>query len=74
MYVLGALVGGFGLLVVAALVWTSPARILTFVPAVGALAMFAVTTGGGMLALVAWGGFAVLLVRERLRRVPAATT
>ena len=40
------------------MLWPSPARHLTFVPAVGALAMMAVTTGGGVLALVAWGGFA----------------
>ena len=39
LYVLGATVGGFGLLVVAAMFWPSPPRDLTFVPAVGALAM-----------------------------------
>ena len=73
-YVLGAVVGGFGLLFVAAMLWPSPARSLTFVPAVGALAMMAVTTGGGILALVAWGGFAVILVRERLRSATTSTT
>ncbi len=71
LYVLGAIVGGFGLLFVAAMFWPTPARRLTFVPAIGALAMFAVTTGGGVLALAAWGGFAVVVVRERVR---SATT
>ena len=65
LYVLGAIVGGFGLLVVAAMLWPSPARHLTFVPAVGALAMMAVTTGGGVLALVALG---------RVRRDPDPRT
>jgi hypothetical protein len=74
LYVLGAVVGGFGLLFVAAMLWPSPARNLTFVPAVGALAMFLVTTGGGVLAVIAWGGFAVLLLRERLRPVTTSTT
>ena len=36
--------------------------------------MMAVTTGGGVLALVAWGGFAVILVRERLRPATTPTT
>lgn len=72
LYIIGAIVGGFGLFVVAAMLWPSPARSLTFIPAVGALAMMAVTTGGGVLALVAWGGFALILVRERLR--PARTS
>jgi hypothetical protein len=74
LYVLGAVVGGFGLLFVAAMLWPSSARNLTFVPAVGALAMFLVTTGGGVLAVIAWGGFAVLLLRERLRPVTTSTT
>ena len=57
---------------VAAMLWRSSARNLTFVPAVGFLSMLLVTTGGGVLALVAWGGFAVILVRERMR--PATPT
>jgi hypothetical protein len=74
LYVIGAMVGGFGLFVVAALLWPTPARNLAFVPAVGGLAMVAVTTGGGAIALVAWGGFAAILIRERLRPATIAST
>ena len=47
--------------------WVSPVRRLTFVPATGGLAMMAVNVGGGVLGLVAWIGFGLILLRERLR-------
>lgn len=71
-YVTGAIIGGFGLLAIAAMLFTSLVRILTFVPAFGALAMMAVMVGGGVLALVAWLGFAAVLIRERLREAPVS--
>ena len=47
--------------------WVSPVRRLTFVPATGRLAMMAVNVEGGILGLVAWIGFGLILLRERLR-------
>jgi hypothetical protein len=65
-YVIGVMVGAGGMIVLAVKFWASPARRLTFVPAVGGLAIMAVDIGGGVLGLVAWLGFGVILVRERL--------
>jgi hypothetical protein len=65
LYVIGALVSGFGMFVIAAMFWPSPGRRLTFVPAVGGVAMVTVVIGGGVLGLVAWLGFGVILIRER---------
>lgn len=50
---------------IAAMFWASPAHWLTFVPAVGSLAMVLVTLGGGVLGLLAWLGLGVILIRER---------
>ncbi len=66
LYVIGVLVGGFGMFVIAAMFWPSPARRLTFVPAVGGIAMAAAVIGGGVLGLVAWLGFGAFLTRVRL--------
>lgn len=66
-YVIGVVVGAGGMIVIAVMFWASPARGLTFVPASGGLAMMAVNIGGGVLGLVAWLGFGVILIRERLR-------
>jgi len=66
-YVIGVVVGAGGMIVIAFQFWASPARRLTFVPAVGGLAFMAVNVGGGVLGLVAWLGFGMILVRERLR-------
>ena len=65
LYVIGAIVGGFGLFAVAAMLWASPARDLAFVPGIGGITMVLVTTGGGVLALAGWLGFGVILIRER---------
>jgi len=51
---------------IAAVFRADPARRLTFVPAVGGLAMVLVTLGGGVLGLVAWLGLGVILIGERL--------
>lgn len=74
LYVIGVLVGGLGMFVIAAMFWRSPARPLTFVPAIGAIAMVTTVLGGGVLGLLAWLGFGVLLTRARLRprREPSA--
>jgi len=66
-YVTGVMVGAGGMLVAAVAVWASPARPLTFVPAVGGLAIATVSLGGGVLGLVAWLGLGAILVRERMR-------
>lgn len=66
-YVIGVMVGAGGMLVTALAFWASPARPLTFVPAVGGLAMTTVSLGGGVLGLVAWLGFGANLIRERSR-------
>jgi hypothetical protein len=65
-YVIGVVVGAGGMIVIAVKFWASPAWRLTFVPAVGGLAMMTVNLGGGVLGLVAWLGFGVFLTRERL--------
>jgi hypothetical protein len=65
LYVIGILVSGFGMFVIAAMFRTTPARGLTFVPALGGLAMVLTTIGGGVLGLPAWLGFGAILVRER---------
>ena len=65
LYVIGVLVSGFGMFVIAAMLWPSPVRRLTFVPAVGGIAMAGAVIGGGVLGLVAWLGFGVILIRER---------
>ena len=64
-YVIGALVGGFGMFGLAALLWQGSARRLALVPAIGGIAMVTITIGGGVLGLVAWPGFAAFLARER---------
>ena len=46
LYVIGVLVSGFGMFVIAALFWPSPVRRLTFVPAVGGIAMAAAVNRG----------------------------
>ncbi len=75
LYVVGVLVAGLGMFAIAAMFRASAARRLTFVPAVGGVAMVLVTIGGGVLGLVAWLGFGVILSRERLsaRAAPFAT-
>jgi hypothetical protein len=65
LYVIGILVSGLGMFVIAAMFRTAPARELTFVPALGGLAMVLMTIGGGLLGLPAWLGFGAILVRER---------
>jgi hypothetical protein len=65
-YVIGVMVGALGMIVIAVRFWTSPARRLTFVPALAGLAMMTVNIGGGALGLMAWLGFGVILIRERL--------
>ncbi len=64
-YVIGSLGGLIGMPVIAAMFWTSPARNLAFVPAIGGIAMITVTIGGGVLGIPAWLGFAAILIRER---------
>lgn len=73
LYVIGILVGGLGMFVIAAMFRTTPARGLTFVPALGGLAMVLMTIGGGVFGLPAWLGFGAILVRERrrLKAVPS---
>jgi hypothetical protein len=66
-YVFGVLVGAGGMVVIAAQLWASPVRRLTFVPALAGLALMAVNIGGGVLGLAAWLGLGVILVRERSR-------
>jgi hypothetical protein len=66
LYVIGVMVGAGGMLVTSSMFWASPARRLAFVPAVAGIAMMAVNIGGGVLGLVAWLGFGVILTRERL--------
>lgn len=66
-YVIGVMVGAGGMFVTAVAFWKSPARPLMFVPGVGGLAMSTVNLGGGVLGLVAWLGFGVVLARERSR-------
>jgi hypothetical protein len=63
-YVAGALVGGFGMVLTAVMLLASPARKLAFVPALGAIAMFTFSVGGGVIAIPAWLGLAALLLRE----------
>jgi hypothetical protein len=65
LYVIGILTSVLGMVAIAAMLRGTPAGRLAFVPAVGGLAMFLMVLGGGVLGLVAWGGFAVILVRER---------
>ena len=67
-YVAGALLGGFGMVVTAVMLFAGPARRLAFVPALGAVAMFTFSGGGGLIAIPAWLGFAAFLVRERQGR------
>ncbi len=74
LYVIGVLVSGFGMFVIAAMFWPSPARRLTFVPAVGGVAMVTAVIGGGVLGLVAWLGFGAVLVRQRLSPKVAQST
>lgn len=66
LYVIGVVISGFGMFVIAAMFWPSPARRLTFVPAVGGIAMATAVLGGGVLGLVAWLGFGAILIRDRL--------
>lgn len=66
-YIIGVMVAALGMIVIAAKFWASPVRRLTFVPAVGSIALMTVNIGGGILGLVAWLGFGVILIRERLR-------
>lgn len=66
LYVIAFLVSGLGMFAIAVMFRASPARRLMFVPAVGGLAMVLITLGGGVLGLVAWLGFGVILIRERL--------
>jgi hypothetical protein len=66
LYVIGVLVAVLGMLVITSMFWASPARRLAFVPGLGAIGMMAVNIGGGVLGLVAWLGFGVILTRERL--------
>ena len=65
LYVIGVIVGAGGMIVIAVKFWASPARRLSFVPALGGLAMMTVNLGGGVFGLVAWLGFAAILIRER---------
>jgi len=65
-YVVGAIVGGFGMFALALMLVSGTARRLAFVPGLGGLAMVAIMAGGGVLAIAAWGGFALLLIRERV--------
>ena len=74
MYVTGVLVGGLGLFFVAARVWVSPVRSLTFVAGIGGIAVALVTVGGGVLGLVAWLGLGAILTRERVRPTAAPST
>lgn len=67
-YVAGALVGGVGMVLTALMLLASPARKLAFVPALGAIAMFTFSAGGGVIAVPAWLGLAALLIRDRQAR------
>jgi hypothetical protein len=73
LYVIGILVAGLGTFVIAAMLRATPARALTFVPALGGLAMVLMTVGGGVLGLPAWLGFGTILVRERRSPVTATS-
>jgi hypothetical protein len=64
-YVIGILTSVIGMIAIAAMLRGTPAGRLAFVPAIGALTMFLMVLGGGILGLAAWGGFAAVLARER---------
>ena len=64
-YLIGVIVGAGGMIVIAVKFWASPARRLSFVPALGGLAIMTVNLGGGVFGLLAWLGFAAILIRER---------
>ena len=54
LYVVGILISVPGMFVIAAMLRTAPGRGLTFVPALGGVAMVLMTIGGGVLGLPAW--------------------
>ena len=64
-YVVGIVVSGIGMFVIAAMFRATPARRLMFVPLLGGIALAFMTQGGGVLGIVAWLGFGVVLIRER---------
>lgn len=64
-YVLGYMVAGLGLLILAPMIRIGSTGRLAFVPLVGGIALITSVLGGGVLALVAWLGFGAILVRER---------
>jgi hypothetical protein len=67
LYVIGILTSVIGMIAIAAMLRGTPAGRLAFVPAIGALTMFLMVLGGGVLGLAAWGGFAAVVARERSR-------
>ena len=73
-YVTGILSSFFGMLILAAMTRSSAIRPLAFVPLFGALAAFGMVLGGGFLALIAWPGLGVALVRARRAPSPEART
>lgn len=74
LYVVGIVSSVIGMVAIAVMLRGTPASPLSFVPAVGGLAMFLMVLGGGVLGLVAWGGFAAVVVRERSGRGVSAST
>lgn len=64
-YAIGVLTAVFGTLGLAAALLASRARRLAFVPAVGGVAMATMVIGGGVLGVMAWIGFGVIVARER---------
>ena len=52
LYVIGDLVSGLGTFAIAAMFWASPARRLTFVPAIGSVAMVTVVIDGGVRLII----------------------
>jgi hypothetical protein len=72
-YVLGFVTASLGMLLLAAIAWFGETRRLSFVPALGGLAAATMVSGGGVLAIPAWIGLAVVLARARRRTSEAAT-
>ena len=66
-YVIGILSFGIGMLLLAAMAFGSGGtnRRLAWVPLVGGVAAFTMVAGGGVLALAAWPGLGLILVRAR---------
>lgn len=73
-YVLGVVISGLGLLLLAAMTWATAARRLWFVPVLGGIAAATMVSGGGVLAIPAWIGLAVVLAQARRRGSEPATT